>query len=359
MFESALPYFIFLGVTITIYSFQRNFHVKAIFNPAIILALLSMALFAGLRDRYVGTDTATYVYGFSNVLNESLEGNFSEIFFEEPGYYLLEVFVHLFTDQYWGLLFAVAVICSVNVLYIINKYSENKVLSLFIYITLGYYLFCFNAARQAIALSIYMLALPCIEKKQIVKYCIIVVIAAMFHKTILIMLPMYFILRMRYSWKSVSLIVILGFIIASALPGLIVSVSQIDEKYMLYASMKATGGYLLTSFYILLTIFFMIMRTNVVKEKIKEYDIFLLMLICGSVIYLVVLLTGAYIEITRFAAYFQIASIFLFAKIFNSNKHLVNIGVMTMICVGCLIYFYIFVTTMADLIPYTVNKELI
>lgn len=359
MFESALPYFAFLGVTITIYSFHRNFQVKTVFNPAIILVFMCMALFAGLRDKYVGTDTAAYVYGFSNVLNKPLEGDYIDIFFDEPGYYLLEVFVHLFTDQYWGVLFAIAGICYVNVLYTINKYSENKILSLFTYITLGYYLFCFNAARQAIALSIYLLALPCIEKKQIVKYCTIVVIAAMFHKTILIMLPIYFILRMRYSWKSISLIIISGLIIANMLPSLIVSASQIDEKFISYASMKATGGYMLTIFYILLTLFFMIMRKNIVTEKINEYDIFLLMLICGSVIYLVVILSGAYVELTRFAAYFQIASIFLFAKIYNSQKHIVSTGIMAMMCVGCLIYFYIFVTRMGNLIPYTFNPELI
>lgn len=358
MFEPALPYFAFLGVTITIYSFQRNSHVKAVFNPATILAFLCMALFAGLRGRYVGTDTGWYVFSFLNALNK-LEGDYFDILLDEPGYYLLEVIVRLFTDQYWGLLFAVASICCVNVLYTINKYSENKILSLFIYITLGYYLFCFNGARQAIAISIYLLALPYIEKKQIVKYCTIVVIAAMFHKTILIMLPIYFILRMRYSWKSVSIIVISGLIIANIMPSLFVAASQIDEKFMDYASVKATGGYMLTSFYVLLTLFFMIMRKNIVPEKIKEYDIFLLMLICGSVIYFVVSLSGVYVELTRFAAYFQIASIFLFAKIYNSQKHIVSTGVMAMICVGCLIYFYIFVTTIGALTPYTFNPELI
>lgn len=358
MLFSALPYFIFLGISLIVFSLQRQSHIRTIFNPATILTFLCMTLFAGLRGKYVGTDTASYVYGFSNFDNEPFAGSFFEIFFDEPGFHLLEVIIHLITDQYWGMLVAIAGICYAIILYVINKHSENRILSLFVYITLGYYLFCFNAARQAIAISIYLLAFPCIVKKQFLKYCIIVIIAAMFHRTVLITLPIYFILKMHYSWKSIALIVASGIIVGLTLPSLIVSASQIDERFLAYNTLKASGGYLLTSFYVLLTAFFIIMRAKIGESLIREYDIFLQMLICGSVIYIVVMLTGAYIEISRFAAYFQISTIFLFAKIFNRYKPLVSGRVMAMICIGCLLYYYVFVTTIAGLIPYTLNQEL-
>ena len=65
-------------------------------------------------------------------------------------------------------------------------------ISLFVYITLGQYAFCFNGERQALAIAIYILAIQYIKSRDFKKYCLIVLIAALFHKTIIVAITVIF-----------------------------------------------------------------------------------------------------------------------------------------------------------------------
>lgn len=355
--ELVLPYYIFLGLVTFVFAQREDGPTKRNTLP-VALTWMIMTLFAGLRNESVGTDTMSYVHAFAISHTAQLDGGAYEVLKSEPGYFILQKIAGLFSTNYWALLSTVAVICYGLVLKTILKYSDNKVLSLFIYITLGYYTFCFNAARQALALSIYLLAIPCIMNRQFVKYVCIVCIAALFHKSVLIALPMYFLFRLDFSRKSVIVTVIAGCLTAAYLPMLLESAKEMDDRYRLYADVKAVGGYMLTTFYVFLSAFCIFMRNKVVREDQPEYDVFLQMLICGSVIYLVVSLTGSYVELTRFAAYFQISSIFLFAKLYKSVDRKNWTIVLPVFVCGCLVFFYIFLTSMAALVPYKINTTL-
>lgn len=356
MLTDVLPYYIFLAIIIIIY-YKANAE-NANNKFWLIISILVMTLFAGLRAPTVGTDTGSYVRGFLN-----FTGNFDytsalDILTHEPGYFLLQLIAHELSSEYWILLCLIAGVCYSLVIVTVGKHSQNKVLSLFIYITLGYYTFCFNAARQAIALSIYITALSCISNGKFIRYVLTVFIAAMFHKSVVIALPLYFLFRMKYSWKSIGLLVIAGVGISRILPSLLVSASSLEDRYILYAYGQATGGYMLTFFYVVLSLFFIFMRRKIPVRSLKSYDIYLQMLMCGSVIYLIVSLSGAYVELTRFAAYFQISSIFLFATVYNTNYKTISLPFLSLICIGCLVFFYIFITSMAGLIPYEFNPNL-
>jgi hypothetical protein len=331
------------------------------FDFATAITYFILTLFAGLRNISVGTDTSNYVFNFTRLgyRADVIESqSFIENLKDEPGYYLLQVLANNISSDYWSVLLLIAAVFCVFVLYSINRYSKNRVLSLFVFITLGYYTFCFNAARQAIALSIYLMALPYLINKKFIKYAIIVCIAALFHKTILIAIPLYFIFTMKYSAKSVSLVLIVSFATAFMLPKLLTSAMEMESRYTLYAEGHATGGYLLTIFYTLLAIFFICMRAKVPQENRMFYDVYLQMLICGSAIYLVVSLTSSYVELTRFAAYFQIAAIFLWAEIYNKKNKFISSSIMPIIYILFGLYFYIYITTMANLCPYRFNTQL-
>lgn len=355
MVLGVLPYYIFLAVVMIVCASQQKQKSKV---PLIVI-FLCMVLFAGLRNQSVGTDTMSYVNSFNNLDNRSLSEDFIEILSDEPGFYLLQIFARQISGNYWVILSVVSGICYAFVLYSIKRHSENRILSLFIYITFGYYTFCFNASRQAIALSIYLLALPSLYKRNFIKYSIFVCVAALFHKTVLIAIPLYFLFIMKYSWKSLSLAAIAAIVISRRLPSLLSAAAGLEDRYLLYSVGRATGGYLLTLFYVMMSVFFILIRKRIPIAQRNEYDIFLQMLICGSIIYLIVSLSGAYVELTRFAAYFQIASIFLFAKIYNGRIKIISPIIMNAICMGCLIFFYIFLTSMAALVPYSINSNVI
>ena len=355
--ELTFPYYIFLGLVLFIFAQYNDSKPKDNIIP-VALTLILMILFAGLRNQSVGTDTMAYVKTFAKSHTAQLDGDIYEMLKSEPGYFILQKISGMFSTNYGILLCTIATICYSLVIKTILKLSDNKVLSLFIYITLGYYTFCFNAARQALALSIYLLAIPCIMNRHFMKYAIIVCIAALFHKSVLIALPLYVIFKLEFSWKSVIIVVIAGLITSTYLPMVLESAQEIDNRYKIYADAKAVGGYMLTAFYVLLSAFCIFMRNRVGREDRPQYDVFLQMLICGSVIYLVVSLTRSYVELTRFAAYFQISTIFLIATLYKSTDNKKWTSILPIFVCGCLAFFYIFLTTMAALVPYKFNTTL-
>ena len=72
---------------------------------------------------------------------------------------------------------------------------------------------------------------------------------------------------------------------------------------------------MLTVFYMLITAFFIIRRKKIDLEYLSKYDVFLNMMLFGTLIFMVVQVNNMYVELTRFAAYFQVASVFLWAYI--------------------------------------------
>ena len=349
-----IPYFIFLASVMLIcwLTFRRG----KISVWGLIILFFVMTLFAGLRSASVGTDSRGYANTFEtgrferHEIAPGLAG-----LADEPAFYFLEKWLSGLSQDYAVLFIGIAAIFCFFVLWSIGKNSRQAVFSLFVFITLGYYTFVFNAARQGLALAIYMMSIPSLMKRKFWQYAAIVLVAAMFHKTIIVAIPLYFVFTMRYSFLSVSLIIIGGLLIGWFLPILLEYSAGMEKRYELYLYGEAVGGYLLTAFYVILAGFFIYERQFIRKAALKEYDVFLHMLIIGSAIYLVVSLSGAYVELTRFAAYFQIGVIFLWAELAVNRRHKLPSLIYAVAIVGHLAYFVLYLSKLANLTPYTLN----
>lgn len=353
-----LSYFVFLVLSVLLawmaYERKKN-------NRTWLIGLfLVMALFAGLRSAEVGTDTSGYASGFEEMRYEqrNLEEEGSGALLEEPGYYYLQKWLGSYSNEYVVLLIGTAAIFCFFVLYSVKRNSVAPVISLFVFITLGYYTFVFNAARQGLALSIYMIAIPFLIEKRIRPYVLCVLCAAMFHKTIVIALPLYYVFTLKYSIKSIAIVISGGLLVGYFLPALLTFGSTLEDRYALYVEGNASGGEMLTVFYVILAVFFILQRNKMKPQSLAYYDVYLHMLLVGSTIYLVVTLTQSYVELTRFAAYFQIASIFLWAMLMRERKTKLNPLIFAVAIIGHLGFFAIFLTKMANLVPYMWNPLL-
>lgn len=335
--------------------FKRN-RLNKIF---IVLLFLVMTCFAGFRSSVVGTDTGGYAGHFEDASFEDKDlGTGLAMLTEEPGFYYLEKVLSGLSNDYVWLLTGIAAVFCFFALRSISRNSAMPALSLFVFITLGYYTFVFNAARQGLAMAIYMTAIPFLIQKRFWPYTLIVLCAAMFHKTIVVAIPLYFVFRMKYSWKSLVVVIGGGLLVGYQLPNILSFSSTLEDRYLLYTVGRATGGYMLTLFYVILAVFFVLQRRYINKESLKRYDIFLHMLVVGSAIYIVVALTGSYVELTRFAAYFQVASIFLWAMLVRERRTPLSPLVYVVAIIGHLGYFAIFLSQMANLTPYLWNPNL-
>ena len=166
---------------------------------AYILLVTVLVLFAGLRISY--NDTGNYIRAFNNSvgLSEFLADpdNFNP--FKNPLFYMYESFLKSFTNNSQVLIFTTSLFTQISFVRFIKRYSQNFTFSIFLYFTLGTYVFTLAAMKQVVAMAVLMMAVPYLEKKQWVRYYLLVVIAALFHTYAIAfaVLPLFF----RRPWK--------------------------------------------------------------------------------------------------------------------------------------------------------------
>lgn len=349
-----LPYYILLAVVMLLLPGYSKKPKKS-WLP-IILVFVIMTAFVGLRDKSVGTDTGNYVRGFVELTEEQIEDKLE--WDNDPGFWLLNKWGNSYGDNYAILLCLIAAFAYVGPLLVMRKLSRNVRFSLFVYMALCYSTFCINAARQGIAVGFFMLSFQYIIKRNFLKYVFWVLVAAAFHKTVIVMLPLYFLFTMRYNFKTVTLMVIASILISINLTELLSLSTIVEERYILYSEESKGGGEMLTLFYVLMALYFINRRKYIDRADRVAYDSFLLMFMSGSIIYVLVISMGLYIEISRFASYLQVAAVFMWPMILSSRRRRVSGGYKFLIVLGHLGFMAIYLERMANLVPYLLNTTL-
>src|SRR5690606_15631893 len=100
-------------------------------NAASVTIFILLALFAGLRDSFVGTDTNNYVYFFYEQAGDSLFQINSSY---EIGFAMLSNIARAIYSEFWSLLLLIAGLTVYLNLKVIRSLSENFTVSLFLYI---------------------------------------------------------------------------------------------------------------------------------------------------------------------------------------------------------------------------------
>ncbi len=184
---------------------KRQQAVNAVVTAAIFVILF---LLAALR-REVGNDYGTYVVNGHEVYQHGYVVT-------EPGYNLLvRILYTLSGSENYLLLFAVfAAAITALFLNVFRTMSDSFVLSFFMFMTMGIYFRTFNTVRYyfVLALALYSMRYVInISKENAVKFILIILVAALFHKSVLIVIPMYFLARLP--WRKWMYIVVAGFAI--------------------------------------------------------------------------------------------------------------------------------------------------
>ena len=87
--------------------------------------------------------------------------------------------------------------------------SEWFVFSLFIFMTAGYYFGSLNNVRYYLALSAAMYSIKYVLKKDYIKFFAVIAAAALFHKSVLIVIPLY--LLATVEWNAIGHFIISAF----------------------------------------------------------------------------------------------------------------------------------------------------
>lgn len=109
------------------------------------------------------------------------------------------------------LLFAIYAVMTILVmLTVIRQQAENFCFSFFLFMMFGYYFQSFNTMRYYFALSLSLLAMTCLLRRKYAGFVILVLLAALFHKTALITLLLYPLAAHRWKKRELAAGVVFG-----------------------------------------------------------------------------------------------------------------------------------------------------
>lgn len=174
----------------------------------IFLAFGQLFLLMAFREG-IGYDYLMYVRGFNN-MRESGFGNLTYKDWE-PGFILLTKLLGMIpgidAQMYLIILSAGAAIPAAIFIY---KNSEMPWLSTVLYVNLFMFFMSMNFLRQMIAVTLVMWAWHFMKKNKFVPYLFLIIVASFFHQTVLLMLPVYLLVKMKPAIKE---LLIYGFIL--------------------------------------------------------------------------------------------------------------------------------------------------
>ncbi len=78
------------------------------------------------------------------------------------------------------------------------RQSELTWISVLMVLSMGYYFNSLNSVRYYLALFMALFAMEYVLKEQYVRFVLVILIAALFHKSVLVVLPLYFLGRISY-----------------------------------------------------------------------------------------------------------------------------------------------------------------
>lgn len=192
------------------------------------IAFLFVAIVVGLRGRSVGVDTESYYHWF-HLINHDPTSNIVEKC--EPLYKLLNQSVFASGGGPEIVVFICALITLCLIAYVAYRYSPSILLSLAGWYVFGTFFSMHNAVRQCVASAIIFYSIRFIIQRRLVKFLITIAIAAGFHYSALIFLPMYFLYKtnckrviLTVSWL-ISLICVF-------MPNFLIQLLQ-DNRYLI------------------------------------------------------------------------------------------------------------------------------
>lgn len=232
----------------------------------LIVCGIILILFIGLRSKYLGSEDSLSYY---NHMKRALLCHSWDLFYNpgsiETGFQIFVYSLSKIFNSAQMLFVATAMIYVVSILYCIYKNSDNVVLSTVMYITLGLMQFHMQGMRQAIAMSICLIAFEFAKKKKILPFLLLVILASTFHRTSIIFAVTYFVAYLPYNWGIlISLAISAIFLFFNSDTIMILANDIFDTDY---AQTIDSGGFVATAIYVIIIVMAMLFHRKALHKK--------------------------------------------------------------------------------------------
>lgn len=173
-----------------------------------ILLFFQFTIIAVLRHEYVGADLITYIEYFNYVSSSVITDFERKIMSFEIGYVLLNKIVSYFTSDSRILIIIIDSFIYISFCRFIVKYSKIPWLSFFMFVALGYYSHIYNIQRQFIAIAILTYSIHYALNKQFFKFILLVLLSMSIHKTAIVFLLIYPIVKIEFNIQTIIILFI-------------------------------------------------------------------------------------------------------------------------------------------------------
>ena len=188
----------------------------------VTLAAVQIFLILALRAPTLGPDLPAYSGGYEYISTLSFGDMLSRLhlvkvadlihpYAFESGYVVFNWIVAALGFDFQGFLMIHAAIT------VIYRYSDDAPISFILFISLSFFTFLFGILRQTLAMAVFLMAIPCIKKRQPIRYLLWCLLAFTIHRAALLVVPLYFVYNIKMTKRRyVGLCVALGGLLAAS-----------------------------------------------------------------------------------------------------------------------------------------------
>ena len=226
-------------------------------NLAISVFFMLLWFLLACRTTEIGNDTANYKYYFDKYGRLNLTQIFNgdrELLFRA-----LNWFVGQMTDNFQIYLAVVAAIIVLPIATLYNQDKRHSYLKIILFVNMSVFVMLFSGIRQAIAMSIGLIAFHFVKKKKLISFLVTVFIAMGFHASAFMLFAMYpiyyFRLKKKHVYIIVPLIAIVYIFNRPIFTGLLNMMTLLNAGYGDYASLSNTSAVTMIILFVAFTLF--------------------------------------------------------------------------------------------------------
>ena len=229
--------------------------------------LLPFFVLLALKSEDIGADTYQYTRMFEAMEVDAFDRYYDRI---EEGYRLfLMIISKIFDNPQWQYIIF-AVFSFIVFVYFLERNSCKPEWFVLMFLALNLYAFYMTSLRQAIAMTICLLAYEKIKEKKLVWFLVLVALAMTFHMSAMFFIPAYFIAHLKTTKAKIPLY-ILVFVVAAIYNEELFMFA--GEAFELEYGIEETGnGYITIGLMFIITVLsFLRLRTLIAYNENNKY----------------------------------------------------------------------------------------
>ncbi len=253
-----LIYYCIIIIIAVLYFFLTKCKVRDSKDLFLLISFLLLIGISAVRAESVGGDLGHYIPHYKIFGNMA----WSDLLANRTKYgYIFAVLcklAYMISPSGQSFLVVTSIFCLLPIYFFVKKYSIDPFMSIFIYITFGFYTNTFNSVRSSLALGVGVLLFDFVIKRQLWKFLLFFLIAVEIHQTFLLFGILYPLYAKKITKKYMVASLTTCFLLSqtfSALTYLYAFAMKYDEGA--YRNLTQTsGGYTLLLLMIAITVFF-------------------------------------------------------------------------------------------------------